>query len=520
MQSKVTHYRQRLWWTVLASFCTLGSAASSSVAVAAPPNLVLFVADDLSPDLGCYGNQVVQTPHIDRLAEESTLFRFAYATTASCSASRSVILTGLHNHANGQFGHTHAYHHFVTQPWVQSLPVLLKRLGYHTMRVGKYHVAPESVYAFDQVVEANERNPVEMAERCRGFLAEESASPFFLYVATGDPHRGGGVATELPLRPDRFGNPPPGKSHQGHTPVTYNPAEVVVPSFLPDTPACRAELAQYYQSVSRVDQGVGHLRAVLEETGNWDNTLLIITSDHGMAFAGAKTTVYEAGLRIPMIVRHPQRKIEQGVQSDAMVSLLDITPTLIDAAGGLDRETGRVKGLAEKKWEWKTYAENEGETDGVETGRMEWLPYTFHGKSFLDALGKEHAASYNSVTASHTFHEIQMYYPMRVYQDRKYKIIWNLAHGLPYPFASDLWKSPTWQHQYQLGEQANYGFRSVREVMHHPEFELFDRNKDPDETTNLANDPAHQGVLRRYREKLQQFQSETGDPWMLKWKYE
>ena len=105
----------------------------------------------------------------------------------------------------------------------------------------------------------------------------------------------------LPCR-DLFGNKQERNAHQGIEEVFYEPSKVKVPDFLPDTPECRAEIAQYHQSCSRIDQGLGHLVSLLKETGQWDNTVLIYTADHGMAFPGGKTTVYEAGLRVPFIV--------------------------------------------------------------------------------------------------------------------------------------------------------------------------------------------------------------------------
>ena len=107
-------------------------------ALAARPNVVLFVTDDQSPDAGCYGNSVIQTPNLDALAADGTCFDEAFCTTASCSASRSVILTGLYNHANAQYGHQHTYHHFRTYDRIQSLPVLIGKAGYRTARIGKY----------------------------------------------------------------------------------------------------------------------------------------------------------------------------------------------------------------------------------------------------------------------------------------------------------------------------------------------------------------------------------------------
>jgi len=121
-----------------------------------------------------------------------------------------------------------------------------------------------------------------MADNCRQFITAEDNRPFFLYFCTADPHRGGGKATELPHQPDRFGNRE--KPYPGVEDVTYNPKDVVVPDFLPDTPECRAELAQYYQAVSRVDRGVGRLIEHLKKAGKYDNTVVIYISDNGIPF--------------------------------------------------------------------------------------------------------------------------------------------------------------------------------------------------------------------------------------------
>ena len=444
-------------------------------------NIVLFVTDDHGQHAGCYGTPVLQTPHLDALAAEGVLFTNAFATTASCSASRSVILSGMHNHKTGQYGHTHAYHHFRSFKDLQTLPVLLQKAGYRTASSGKYHVAPREVYQFEEFLPGNHRNVVEMTDNAREFISRDSEQPFFLYMCTSDPHRGGGKAEELPHQPDRFGNQPEG--YAGIKKKVYDPAEVEVPPFLPDNEVTRAEIAQYYQSISRIDQGFGHLLQTLKDAGVYENTLIIYMSDHGMAFAGAKTTVYEPGLKSPLIVKLPGG--EGGRVEEEPVSWTDITPTLLD------------------------YAEVK-------------LPegYQMHGHSFLPVLQDENAEHRDAVFASHTFHEIQMYYPMRVVRDDRYKLIWNIAHDLPYPFASDLWASPTWQHMYNQGMDSEYGVRTVAEYIHRPEFELYDIQNDPYESDNLAEDPRFDSLKERYINQLIDFQKRTDDPWNQKWQYE
>src|SRR6476660_6734262 len=214
-----------------------------ATALAAQKNVVLIVTDDQGLVLGCYNNPVIKTPNIDGLAADGTRFTNAFCTTSSCSPSRSVILTGLFNHANGVYGLEHGEHHVRSCDNVKSLPVMLGEAGYRTARVGKYHVGPDSVYRFDQVLGGNSRNPVDMAERSRALIEAESNQPFFLYYAPNDPHRGA-PAKWAPLKPNSFGNEPPGMEPKGVVPVHYKPEEVVVPPFLPDTPTCRAELEQ------------------------------------------------------------------------------------------------------------------------------------------------------------------------------------------------------------------------------------------------------------------------------------
>jgi N-sulfoglucosamine sulfohydrolase len=457
------------------------TSARAAGAASQKPNVVLIVSDDHGGgDLGCYGNPVIKTPSLDKLATEGVRFTNAFCTTASCSASRSVILSGLYNHYNGQYGHEHSYHHFISFDYVRSLPVLLAQAGYRTARIGKYHVAPEDVYRFDVALPGNSRSPVQLADNCRDFVTGDDDKLFFLYFCMSDPHRGGGKATDLPHEPDRFGNREQG--YPGIVKVTYDPEDVVVPGFLPDIPECRAELAQYYQAVSRVDQGIGRLIGVLKEAGQYDSTIVIYISDNGIAFPGAKTTLYEPGMNLPCIVRTPWQK-DKGITCDALVNYADLAPTILDFAGATPSD------------------------------------YEFHGRSFKSVLEREHADGWDTTYASHTFHEITMYYPMRVVRERRFKLIWNIAHGLEYPFASDLWESATWQGNLKRNN-TRYGKRTVDAYLHRPKFELYDLQNDPHEVLNLAADPDYQNKLDEMKARLKAFQRQTKDPWVLKWDYE
>jgi N-sulfoglucosamine sulfohydrolase len=487
--------------TLVLGGCTSEKSNTKKAAISDGPNIVLIVADDHGTgDLGCYGNQAVKTPNLDYLASEGVRFNQAHCTSASCSASRSVILTGLYNHATGHFGHAHHFHHFSTYDHVYSLPVLLEELGgYHTGRIGKYHLAPEKVYHFQTVMQANQRNPVAMADSCVSFIQENKDHPFFLYFCTSDPHRSAPLSS-APLAPDAFGNKEGG--HEGVEETYFSTEDVVVPPYLPESKACREELAQYYQSVARVDYGLGKLFGHLKEAGVWDNTVIIYISDNGIAFPGAKTTIYQPGINLPCLVKNAGG-LNKGSVTDAMINWTDLTPTLLDMAGVLPKAIDKLKDRHEPVKDVLHSTVNE----------------TFHGRSFIPVMENPAVEGWDETYASHTFHEITMYYPMRTVIEEKYKLIWNMAWQLPYPSSTDLWASSTYQVALK-SESGMYAGRSIEDYVHRPRFELYNLENDPWETRNLSANPAFAGELERLKKKLKAFQERTDDPWIMKWDYE
>jgi N-sulfoglucosamine sulfohydrolase len=445
---------------------TLALTLPSSAAE--PKNIVLLIGDDLGLQLGCYGDKVAKTPNLDRLAAEGTRFTHAFASVASCSASRGTLLTGMPTHMCGQFGHAHAEHNIHSFPKVKGLPALLAPAGYRSGVIAKLHVQPKEVYPFDVEVPGNGRNPVQIAEQARKFISECGDRPFYLHVGFTDPHRAGkGFANQAKY-------PPSVPS------VKFDPKSIVVPPFLPDTPECREELAEFYESTARLDHGVGLVLQVLAETKKLDSTLVIFLSDNGIPFPGAKTTLYDPGVHLPLIVKKPGQK--PGVTCDAMVSWTDVAPTILDWAG--------VK-----------------------------PPANLPGRSILPVLEQEKTTGWDEIYSSHQFHEITMYYPMRMVRTRTHKYILNLAHPLEYPSASDLWASPTWQGVIKRGDKM-YGARETQAYLHRPREELYDLTADPNEVKNLANDPAQAKVLEELRGKLKAWQQKTNDPWISKYRYE
>lgn len=430
-------------------------------------NVLLLVADDLGLELGCYGHPKVRTPNLDALAKSGVRFTHAFATTASCSASRAVLYTGLYTHANGQYGHAHAAHNFHTLANVRSLPRVLREAGYHTGIIGKLHVQPASVYPFHSETPGG-RNFTEMTARAEQFMKESGDKPFLLVVGFTDPHRTG----------KGFGNEKP---YKGVPEVRYDPKDVLVPYFLPDQPEVRAELAEYYQAVSRLDHGVGLMLSALRKAGRADETLVIFLSDNGIPFPGAKTTQYDSGLRLPLLISSPAQK-QRDLVNQAMVHWVDIMPTILDWAG--------VK-----------------------------APPTLHGRSILPVLEEAKPQGWDTVFGSHVFHEVTNYYPMRTLRTRTHKYILNLANPLPFPFASDLYDSKTWQGILSRGDRL-LGARSVAAYVQRPREELYDLTKDPHELKNVAGDAAYSAVLTELRGRVKAWQETSRDPWVHKHRYE
>jgi N-sulfoglucosamine sulfohydrolase len=222
-------------------------------------------------------------------------------------------------------------------------------------------------------------------------------------------------------------------------------------------------------------------------------------------------------MRLPLIVRAPGAKA--GVTNEAMVSWVDLAPTILDFAG--------VKQVLAAPLRQGEAEERGGGPGGrgknaaaAAAGKL--VPYAFHGRSFRATLGTGGPApeAWREVYASHTFHEITMYYPMRVIRTDRYKLIYNVAHQLPFPFATDLQESATWQSALKGGTGAKYGKRTIDAFVNRPKYELYDLQADPDEAVNLADKPDMRATLAELSAKLKAFQEKTKDPWVVKYEYE
>ncbi|XP_071105801.1 N-sulphoglucosamine sulphohydrolase-like [Haliotis cracherodii] len=458
-------------------------------------NVLVIVGDDAGFETQVYNNSVCRTPNINKLAAQSVVFKNAFTSVSSCSPSRSAILTGLPQHQNGMYGLHHSVHHFMSFDEVQSLPRILTNAGIRTGIVGKKHVGPEPVYPFDfSQTEENHpilqvgRNTTFIKQYVQEFLAVNDTRPFFLYIGFHDPHRCGSTQPQYGQFCEKFGNGEPGMGLiPDWKPVKYSPDEVVVPYFVQDTPAARADIAAQYTTISRLDQGIGMLMKELQEAGVADDTLIVYTSDNGIPFPSGRTNLYNPGMAEPMLVSSPAHRERWGQESNAMVSLVDIVPTVLE-------------------WynlQYPNYVLNK-------------QPVKLTGRSVLPILLAEPPTGWTSIYASHDLHEVTMYYPMRVVQTTRYKLIQNINFKMPFPIDQDFYVSPSFQDiltRTRQGQPLPW-IKTLREYYYRSQWELFDLELDPKETKNMAKDAGYTEVLKQLQMDLTQWQNMTADPWI------
>lgn len=268
------------------------------------PNILLAIADDWGyPDAGAYGYQpAAGTPTFDRIAQEGALFTRAFCAAPSCTPSRSAILTGQAPHRLEEGANLHGY----LPAKFDEYPDLLEQAGY---RIGKMRKGwgPGGLVG-------RTRNPAgPNFGSFEGFLSgQPDDTPFCFWFGSHDPHRPYSTA----LGQDSG----------------IDPNDVRVPPYLVDTPEVRDDIVNYLAEVQRFDQELaGHLR-LLDERGLSENTLVVVTGDHGWPFPRGKANAYDAGTRVPLTIRWPGR-VQPGMVSDHLTVLTDLAPTFLQVAG-------------------------------------------------------------------------------------------------------------------------------------------------------------------------------------------
>lgn len=428
-------------------------------------NVLLITADDLGVQLGCYGDTAAHTPNLDRLAAQGCLFENAYVAQASCSPSRSAMFTGLYPHTNGQYGLLNAGVGFQLTPAAQqqTIPKLLKPAGFSTGILGKLHVGQESLFPFDNRIRGDTRDVKKIVSEAANFF-QEAEGPFFFMANFSDPHVYG-----------RSPRPPKEAFPTQYKGIPSEPIQLgEVPSFpfqRLDVPEQIVRTTQYYNASKRFDVGVGLLLDALREAGHGDNTLIIFIGDHGPPFLRGKTSCYEGGVKVPLLVVWPD-VIQPGSRSSALVSAVDILPTILDAVG------------------------------------LE-LPKLLHGKSLRTATTDETFREY--VTTEFHYHGSRTFLPRRAIRDERFKLIHNMRAGEVLSNGS-----VDGDHALQLVRNTPQIPDEVLEAFERcvdpPEFELYDLQEDPWEYRNLATDTNYQKELQRLTTALMDWRRATDDP--------
>jgi arylsulfatase A-like enzyme len=400
------------------------------------PNILYLHSHDTGRYVQPYGHQV-PTPNIQRLADQGILFRNAFCAAPTCSASRACLLTGQYGHNNGMMGLAHRgwslndYRQHIVHP--------LRESGYHSVLIGEQHIAKRpDIIGFDTVLKIETTHVESVAPVAIEIITEPIAEPFFLSVGFFETHR------------DWLGPPSVGDA-------SYS----VPPANLPDTPETRRDMAAYKASARSLDQGVGEVLEALDEQGLMDDTLIIFTTDHGLAFPGAKATLFDRGLGVMLILRGPGG-FSGGKVNDALVSHLDIYPTVMDLTG-IER------------------------------------PDFLQGHSLLALVRGEARALRDVLFAEMTWHAA--YEPQRAIRTERFKYIRRFGDRTR-PVLVNCDDSPS----KSLLIAHGWGERTV------PFDQLYDLVFDPQETANLAGDPSRAKTLSELRERLHAWMVETADP--------
>lgn len=421
------------------------------------PNILLIHCHDLGRFLRCYGNPTVRTPNLDRLADEGIRFANAFCTAPQCSPSRASLFTGRFPHTNGVMGLTHASFGWDLHPTERHLASLLGEVGYCSDLIGVHHESkrlPDHDIAarlgFDTVTTGGCAG--EVADRTINTLAARSGEdePFYLQVGLAEPHRTGDPSTD-----GRIG-------FLGTHIEADDSLGVRIPAYLEDDESTRAEMAELQGAVHHMDAAVGRVLNAVDDLGLCDSTIVLFTTDHGLALPRAKCTLYDPGLETALIVRAPGLGWSGGRVVDGLVSNVDLVPTLLKAAGAEDGSH-------------------------------------LHGRSLITSLEGDVGTGRQEIFGEITFHTY--YDPRRCIRTEHHKLIVNFAITPPYMNgASQSWR-PWATPKLAKANQAD-----------HTVVELYDLDADPDELTNVAEDPAYAEVLADLRSRLGTWMRETDDP--------
>jgi N-sulfoglucosamine sulfohydrolase len=403
------------------------------------PNIIYLHSHDTGRHLQPYGQQI-PTPNIQRLADQGLLFRQAFCAAPSCSGSRACLLTGQWAHVNGMTGLAHRgwelndYGRHIVHP--------LREAGYWSALIGEQHLSVDpGVLGYDHIVDIGTHRAHSIAPAAMQLLRSRPPQPFFLSIGFFETHRE--FFEPSSVRDALYGAPP---------------------AHLPDTAETRADMAAFKASARSLDQGVGAALQALDEHGFSDDTLVVLTTDHGLPFPGAKGTLSDRGLGVTLIIRGPNG-FYGGHVSDALVSQVDLYPTLLELAGAP-------------------------------------LPEGIHGHSLLPLVRRQQTEIRAELFAELTYHAA--YDPQRAIRTRRHKLIRHFGDRLE-PVLPNVDDSPS----KDLLVRAGWAQHP------RPRVELYDLVMDPVEMRNLVDEPAHADVRAELDDRLYGWMRDTADPLLL-----
>lgn len=470
------------------------AALVANVAFAAEaerPNILFVISDDQSyAYASANGAKFVRTPNFDRVCREGVRFTAAYTLSPGCAPSRAGILTGRYPWELREAG-THASS-FPAD--LKVYPDLLAASGYAIGSAGKgwgpgnwkitgrpHNPAGPSdgddkKKSKDAAVDSSakpKRSP--LAEKFARFLkARPDGKPFCYWVGAAEPHRSFAKASGLEA----------GKKL----------TDAVVPAFLPDVPEVRSDLLDYAVEIETFDKQLGELLALLEESGVYRNTLVVVTSDNGMPFPRGKALNYEAGTHMPLAISWPAA-VPGGSTVDDLVSLVDLAPTYLEAAGVARPENFRGRSLVSLL--------KSGKSGHVEPERT----------AVYSSRERHSSSRYENWT-----------YPIRSLRTREFLYIRNFqptrwpsgdpvdADGEPAYTDIDAGPTKTWMIEHKDDPKVRLLFDAA--VAKRPAEELYDVQADPENLHNLAADPKHAAALKKLRAEMEATLTATGDPRM------
>jgi arylsulfatase A-like enzyme len=401
----------------------------------AKPNILYIHSHDTGRYVQPYGYQV-PTPNIQLLADQGVLFRKAFCASPTCSGSRASLLTGQYCHNNGMLGLAHRG--WALNDYGEHIVHPLRRAGYHSVLIGEQHISEDpEVIGYDEVIEVDSHHAGDVAPITNETL-ESVREPFFLSVGFFETHRQFSVPTSV--RDTLYSLPP---------------------ANLPDHPRTREDMAAFKASARSLDQGIGAVLNELHRRGLTESTLILCTTDHGLAFPGAKATLYDRGTGVMLLMRGPDG-FYGGKVVDAMVSHLDLYPTLCELAG-------------------------------VRT------PDYAQGTSMLPLVHGDAETIHDAIHTEMTYHAA--YEPLRAVRTERWKYIRRFG-DYPHPVLANCDDSASKEILVENG----WGEELV------PEEQLFDLLLDPNEAHDRASDPSRAAVLEEMRSRLQRWMVETADP--------